>query len=116
MSIGGIGGYLTQTGTVMRSTRTQAVTGAVINAWSSQAEVMGRLRPFTVSKAGGESLSADKLTVFAGFRWYCAPTAAMVEDDRLRVDGVTYRIAHIADVMSMGRLMQVDLELVGHDV
>ena len=116
MSIGGVAAYLTQTGMVMRATRTQATTGAVINSWSSQAEVMGRLRPFTVTKAGGEKLSADKVTVYAGFRWYCAPSTAFAEDDRLRVDGVTYRIAYIADVMSMGRLMQVDLELVGHDV
>lgn len=115
MSIGSVASYYTQTATVLRSTRTQAATGAIINVWSSEAEVMGRLRPFTVSKAGGEELRAGKVTVVAGYRWYCAPTTSFDEDDRLRIDGTAYRVAHKADVMSMGRLMQVDLELVGHD-
>lgn len=115
MSIGNVAAYLTQTATVMRSTQTVAGTGAIINLWSSQSEVKVRLRPYTVTKAGGEQVSADKVTVMAGYVAYSAATTAFTEADRLRIDGTTYRVTHIADVMSMGRLQQTQLELVGHD-
>ncbi len=115
MSIGNVSAYFQQTAMVLRATQTTAVTGATINAWTTQAEVKGCLRPYTVTKAGGEHLSADKMTVYAGYKFYSAPTTSFDEADILRVDGVRYRVRHIADVMSMGRLMQTELELVGHD-
>lgn len=115
MSIGNVAAYLTQTATVMRATETTATTGAIINVWSSQSQHSGRLQPYTVTKAGGTYISADKVTVMAGYRWYSAYSTSFTEKDRLRIGSTTYRIQRIADVMSMGRLMQTELELVGHD-
>ena len=115
MSIGNVAAYLTQTGTVLRPTVTQAVTGAIINTWTSQSEVMGRLRPFVAYRWGSEIINADKVTEVANYRWYCATSADITTTDRLRVDGNTYRVVFVSNVMSMGRLAQIDLKLVSHD-
>ena len=115
MSIGNIAAYLTQTGMVLRTTVSQATTGAIINTWTSQSEVMGRLRPFVAYRWGTEILNADKVTDQSNYRWYCATTADITPADRLRVDGDTYRVVFVSNVMSMDRLMQVDLKLVSHD-
>jgi len=115
MSIGNVAHYLTQTATVMRPTVTTAVTGALINAWSSQSEVLGRLRPFVAYRWGSELISGDKVTDVANYRWYCATSADITTTDRLRIGSNTYRVVYVSDVMSMGKLMQVDLKLVGHD-
>ena len=115
MSIGNVVAYLTQTAKVYRTTRTSAATGAVINTWSSQSEVMGRLRPFVAYRWGSEIMSGDKVTDVGNFRWYCATTADIANDDRLLIDSEYYRVVYVSNVMSMNRLLQVDLKLVGHD-
>lgn len=115
MSIGNVSAYFTQTALVMRPTFTQGATGAVLNTYSSQSEVSGLLRPRVTEMLGGERVSADKLTLYADYRFYCAATADILQDDNLVIDSKTYRVRLVSDVMNMGRLMQVDLKEVGHD-
>lgn len=115
MSIGNVAAFFTQTALVLRSTRTQAATGAFVNTWSSQAEVAGLLRPFVAYRWGSELISGDKVTDVSNYRWYCAVGADIKAEDRLRIDGQEYRVVYPVDVMSMGRLMHIDVKLVGHD-
>jgi head-tail adaptor len=115
MSIGNVAAYLTQTATVMRNNPTSAATGALINTWTSQSQVLGRLRPLVAYRWGSELISADKVTDQANYRWYCATSADITPSDQLRIGSNTYRVVYVADVMSMGRLMEVDVRLVAHD-
>lgn len=115
MSIGNVAQYFAQTATVMRPVFTRAVTGALISTLSSQSDVAGCLRPRTSTDIGGERLSADKVTLYASHRWYCATAADIRQDDRLVIGGTSYRVRFVADVMTMGRLQQIDLLEVGHD-
>ena len=115
MSIGNVSSFFTQTAKVYRPTISQAATGAMLQTWSSQSEVDGCLRPYIAYRWGSELISGDKVTDTSNYRWYCATTADIANDDRLLIDSEYYRVVYVSNVMSMNRLLQVDLKLVGHD-
>ena len=95
---------------VLRATETQDAAGGMVTTLAAHLSVRGRMRPLT----GDKRISADKDTYFGDHRFYCSP-ADILEGDVLTKTGsttTTYEVKHAPDMMTMGRLMQVDCELV----
>lgn len=115
MSIGNVASFFTDTALLKRPTFTKAVTGATISTYSSQYEIAGCLRPRMDAYLGGERIAADKVTLYATHRFYCAANSSVRQDDELVIGGTTYRVRFVVNVMTMGKLLQVDLREVGHD-
>ena len=91
---------------VYRPSAGQDAYGGVATTYSTHLAVRGRLRPLS----GDQRLSADRQTEFATHRFYCNP-ADIQPGDEIRKDGDRYLVKFASDVMTMGRLMQVDVEL-----
>lgn len=105
--IGRVNQYYESGWVLYRATSTTDAYGGVVNTYSSQAALTGRLRPLS----GEYRLSADKETEFATHRFYCSPADIRV-GDRLSKGGDIYEVKFAANVMDMGRFMHVDLEWV----
>ncbi len=80
--------------------------GTTIENFEMQAEMEGRLRPLS----GDMRMAADKQTEFATHKLYCDPVDIRA-GDRIHFQGDVFRVNFAQDVMSMDRLMQVELEL-----
>ena len=92
---------------ILRYTETSSGFGGSTGAWATHLTVDGCLRPLS----GDKRLSADKSTVYASHRFY-TDVADIRESDRYQdPDGNNYIIKFIADPMSMGNHLQIDLEL-----
>jgi hypothetical protein len=68
------------------------------------------MRPLT----GDKRISADKDTYFGDHRFYCSPVDIKENDVLTKTgsSGTQYEVKHAPDMMTMGRLQQVDCELV----
>jgi SPP1 family predicted phage head-tail adaptor len=76
--------------------------------WSTHLPIKGKMRPLS----GTEQLSADKQTIFATHKLYCA-IADITEMDRVVFEGDIYEIKNIPkDVMNMHNHFEIDLEFV----
>ena len=108
--IGNIAKYYEAGWKVLRATETQDAAGGMVSTLSTHLSISGRMRPLT----GDKRISADKDTYFGDHRFYCDPVD-ILEGDYLTLTGSTttvYEVKHAPDMMTMGRLMQVDAELV----
>ena len=105
----GISKYYTQT-VVFETAATSSADAGYTQVWSTAATVKGRLRPLS----GRERMSADKQTLYADHRLYCAPVA-ITEKDRVACEGKTFDIVFVKNVMSMNRHLEIDLLLRGHE-
>ncbi len=83
--------------------------GGFTQSSSSQGSVSGVMRPLS----GEYRLSADKDTAFATHRFYCNPSSLILPGRYLSTGGKKYEVKFASDMMNMGRLMQVDCEVVG---
>jgi len=92
---------------VWRYVSSQDDYGGTTETWTIQETIAGRMRPLS----GEKKLAADKNTAFGTHRFYCIPTD-IKPGDEIRKDNVNYRVKHPADMMTFGRLMQVDLEVI----
>lgn len=82
--------------------------GGFVTTWGTHLSIKGKMRPLS----GKEQLSADKTTVFATHKLYCA-LADITEMDRVVFDGGVYEIKNIPkDVMNMHNHYEIDLEYV----
>ena len=87
--------------------------GNVPDAWGGNvpthsvhiAALSGRLRPLS----GDMRMSADKDTFFGTHRLYCFP-ADILPGDEIRWGARRFKVNAASDMMSMARLMQVELE------
>ena len=82
--------------------------GGFTQASSSQGTISGIMRPLS----GELKLSASKDTVFGTHRFYCFPTTLLASGGYLSTGGAKYEVKFVADMMSMGRLMQCDCEVI----
>jgi len=82
--------------------------GNPIEGWSDGTAISGRFRPL----AGDKRLAADKETVFADAKFYCAPTSTIAEGDQLRKGGQVYEVTFVQNVMDMDRFLQVEVRKV----
>ena len=84
--------------------------GGPVYHWKPKHTLAGRLRPLS----GDERLSADKQTVFADHRFYCAVEDITEADRYVSPGGDIYDIKFIKDPMSMSNHLEIDLEYTGH--
>jgi len=130
-----IGRYFTQVGEIQRMTLQDDGGGYKEHVWLTIMTSRGRLRPLS----GDERGIGQRDTPVSTHRWYCYPfelaidpeqqvtffgspfqpsqygevsPADVTSEDRLVVDGKAYNIVFVADPMSMGRFLQIDLKLV----
>ena len=109
MSIGTVSNFFTATWTVIRYAPVRDTMGGFSPSSSSAGTVSGMMRPLS----GHLKLSADKDHAFATHRLYCAPTSIITAGRYLTTGGSKYEVKFVSNVMNMGRLMQVDCEVVG---
>jgi SPP1 family predicted phage head-tail adaptor len=82
--------------------------GGYVESWKTHLSINGKMRPLS----GKEQLSADKQTVFATHKLYCA-IADITEMDRVVFNGDIFEIKNIPkDVMNMHNHYEIDLEFV----
>lgn len=81
--------------------------------WVDFKEVAGRLRPLSSVTQGRINIAASKEAAFVSHRFYCPyfddeipPSCSILIDDE------RYMIRFVQDVMTMHRLLQIDLEQV----
>lgn len=83
--------------------------GVIVETWTTYETVRGRLRPLS----GDERTIGQRDTSESTHRWYCRRLDEDITTaDRLVVDGRIYNIVFVADPMSMGRHLQIDVRLV----
>ena len=105
--IGNVKKYFTAGHQVWRASPVADAWGGMVDTPALITTVSGRIRPLS----GDVRLSADKKTAFATHRFYCFP-ADIRAGDEIRTGGQTYRVNFAGDIMTFGRFMQVDMELV----
>ena len=80
-----------------------------IIVWTDFKEVIGRLRPLS----GEKRVAASKETAFISHRFYCSHfSEAIPAGCTLLLEGNRYNIKFVQNVMTMDRILQLDLELI----
>jgi SPP1 family predicted phage head-tail adaptor len=103
-----ISGYYTDDVVIQRKAQVSNGIGGFETTWNTHLTIKGKMRPLS----GKEQLSADKMTVFATHKLYCA-LADITEMDRVLFDGDIYEIKSTPkDVMNMHNHYEIDLEYV----
>jgi SPP1 family predicted phage head-tail adaptor len=103
-----ISGFYTDDVVIQRSTTVPNGIGGFVTTWTDHLAIKGKMRPLS----GKEQLSADKQTIFATHKLYCA-LADITEIDRVVFDGDIFEIKNIPqDVMNMHNHYEIDLEFV----
>ena len=106
--IGAIENYFTAGWVVSRHKSVRDTMGGFTQTSSSVGSVSGDMRPLS----GEYKLSADKQIAFGTHRFYCSPTSIITPGRVLSTGGVEYEVKFAADMMNMGRVMQVDCEVI----
>ena len=80
-----------------------------VTEWEDFKQVMGRLRPLS----GEKRIAASRETEFITHRFYCSYFPEVIPAGySLWLEGQRYNIKFIQNVMSMDKLLQIDLELI----
>ena len=93
--------------TLQRATLSTNSMGETVESYAPVAVFAGSIRPQT-----GKEVRADARKVqISTHRLYCDPME-IKPTDRIVCNGHTYGVIFAHDVMNMGRMMQVDLEVI----
>lgn len=80
-----------------------------VTEWKDFKQVMGRLRPLS----GEKRIAASREAEFITHRFYCSHfSEAIPTGCTLLLEGNRYNIKFVQNVMTMDRLLQLDLELI----
>ena len=93
---------------IKRNTPIRTDLGGYKDHWATHLSIRTLIRPL----GGSEQMAADKVTLYATHKMYCA-VADILEDDKVEdADGNEYRIKNQINPMNFDNHMQIDLELV----
>ena len=95
---------------IQRSSSSTGALGGPIDDFRTHITVDGILRQMPTGY-GGETNSSNKPITRSSHRMYCR-IADIKTKDRVYLDGNSYNITSVNDVMGFGELMQVDCELI----
>ena len=99
--------YFDSTATIQEPTLVADSYGEPIATWTTYDSIPCRLRPIT----GDKRIAASKDTEFATHKLYCLPITMPI-NCRIVINNEIYEIKCPSDIMTMGRFMQIDLELI----
>lgn len=92
---------------IQRSTAGVDTWNNPIQIWADHLTIKGRMRQLNAR----EQYASKKDTYFASNRLYCR-LSDIQKNDRVVLNGKTYEVKAVNDVMEMGALMQVECDLV----
>jgi SPP1 family predicted phage head-tail adaptor len=95
-----------ETATIQSVVRAADALGGRTNTWSTASTVPCRVRQLSAREAELYMRQTDNET----FRMYCDPDVTVTTDNRVIVDGRTYRVIAVDDPHLMGEFLQVDME------
>ena len=99
--------FLNLSCTLQRATQGTNTMGETVLNYAPVAVFAGSIRPQT----GREVKINNRKTQITTHRLYCHPRQ-ILPTDRILCNGILYGVIFANDVMHMGRLMQVDLEVI----
>lgn len=99
--------HLTQTMTWQKAAAGTNSIGEEITTYTTTETFRGRLRPMT----GSMKETDNRKMQFFTHRIY-APILAIKPNDRISYAGQTYKVVYVSNVMSFGRFLQIDCELI----
>ena len=99
--------HLTQTMTWQKAAQSTNAIGEEITTYPVTETFRGRLRPMT----GNMKETDSRKVQFFTHRIY-APILDIKPNDRILYDSQVYKVVYVSNVMSFGRFLQIDCELI----
>lgn len=99
--------HLTQTLTWQKAEQSNNAIGEEVTSYTTTETFKGRLRPMTGSLRDTDMRRTQHFT----HRIY-APIIAIKPNDRIGYGGQVFRVVYVSNVMSFGRFLQIDCELI----
>jgi len=97
-----------------RATSSKDASGGFVNDWKKVKGLVGRLRT-NMNGSLGFPMRNDKQTEECKYRFYCGVDDIRVGDE-IRTDVLRFEVQMVNDVMTFGRFLQLELELIDERV
>lgn len=93
-----------------RTVPSKDASGGFVNNWTKVKDLVGRLRT-NMSGSQGFPMKNDKQTEVCKHRFYCGIDDIRVGDE-IRTNVLRFEVQMVNDVMTFGRFLQLELELI----
>lgn len=105
--------YFNLTGMILEPSESKNEVNESIITWKEFKEVKGSLRPLSNESKNQIRILSGKEVQIVTHKFYCSYFEEEIPDkSKIIISGKEYKIKNIQNVMTMNRILQLDLELI----